>query len=148
MSMKLTIGVSFPGSVESPPQDVVVLVDSAGVVLGVQRAFSARVRSVRDGASGLIASRCVEIPLVGSDGEVSGILCYTGPRSDTCGSVAPRERERVRAIAIVARHYRRHGDRVHAVTQRWSIPHRQPSDSRADVVAGANTWRPVQRWSP
>ena len=75
MQIKETIGVSFAGSVESsPPEDVVVLVDSAGVALGVQRAFSARVRSVRNGGSGLIASRCVEIPLVGSNGEVSGIF--------------------------------------------------------------------------
>ena len=73
MQIKETLDVSFPGSVESPPlEDVVVLVDSAGVALGVQRAFSARVRSVRDDGSGLIASRCVEIPLVGSDGEISG----------------------------------------------------------------------------
>src|SRR5262245_11175235 len=44
MQIKETISVSFPGSVESPPlQDVVVLADSAGVALGVQRAFSARV---------------------------------------------------------------------------------------------------------
>jgi hypothetical protein len=78
MQIKETIGVSFAGSVESPSlEDVVVLVDSAGVALGVQRAFSARVRDVRDDGSGLIASRCVEIPLVGSDGEVSGILCHT-----------------------------------------------------------------------
>ena len=91
MQIKETIGVSFPGSAESPPlEDVVVLVDSAGVALGVQRAFSARVRGVCDGGSGVIASRCVEIPLVGSDGEVSGVLCYTGPRSDTRGAVAPR----------------------------------------------------------
>jgi hypothetical protein len=41
MQIKETIGVSFPGSVESPPlQDVVVLVDSAGVALGVQRGES------------------------------------------------------------------------------------------------------------
>jgi hypothetical protein len=92
MQIKETIGVSFPGSVESPPlEDIVVLVDCAGVALGVQRGFSARVRSVRDGG-GLIASRCVEIPLVGSDGEVSGILCHTGRRSDTRGAVVPRER--------------------------------------------------------
>ena len=45
MQIKEVIGVSFSGSVESPPlEDVVVLVDSAGVALGVQRAFSARVR--------------------------------------------------------------------------------------------------------
>src|SRR5262245_13568681 len=90
MQIKKTIGVSFPGSVESAPlEDVVVLVDSAGVALGVQRAFSARVRRVRDGGSGLIASRCAELPLVGSDGEVSGALCPTGPRSDRHGAVAP-----------------------------------------------------------
>jgi Histidine kinase-, DNA gyrase B-, and HSP90-like ATPase len=103
MQIKETIGVSLPGSVEGPPlEDVVVLVDSAGVALGVQRAFSARVRGVCDGGSGLIASKCVEIPLVGSNGEVSGILCHTGARSDTCGAVAPHRRERVRAIADVA----------------------------------------------
>jgi hypothetical protein len=74
MQIKETIGVSFPGSAESPRlEDVVVLVDGAGVVLGVQRAFGARIRGVRDGGSGVIASRCVEIPLVGSDGKVSGI---------------------------------------------------------------------------
>jgi len=58
MRIKETIGVSFPGSVERPPlEDVVALVDSDGVALGVQRAFSARVRGVRDGGSGLIAPR-------------------------------------------------------------------------------------------
>jgi signal transduction histidine kinase len=102
MQIKETIGVSFPGSVERPPLEDVVLADSAGVALGVRRAFSAKVRGVRDGGSGLIASRCVEIPLVGSDGEVSGILCYTGPRSDTRGVVVARRQERVRAIADVA----------------------------------------------
>jgi signal transduction histidine kinase len=103
MQIKETIGVPFRGSVESPPlEDGVVLVDSAGVALGVQRAFSARVRGVRDGGSGLIASRCVEIPVVGSDGEVSGILCHTSPLSDTRGAVAAGGRERERAIAEVA----------------------------------------------
>ncbi|MER9757126.1 ATP-binding protein [Mesorhizobium sp. M0166] len=103
MQIKETIGVSFPGSIESPPlEDVVVLVDSAGVALGVRRAFSARVRVVQDGGSGLIASRCVEIPLLGSDGEVSGILCHTGSQSDTLGAVVAGGRDRVRAIAGVA----------------------------------------------
>ena len=103
MQIKETLDVSFPSAVESPPlEDVVVLADSAGVALGIPRTFSARVWSVRDDGSGLIASRCVEIPLVGSEGEVSGILCHTGPRSDTRGAVAPREWERVRAIADVA----------------------------------------------
>jgi signal transduction histidine kinase len=100
MQIKETIGLSFPASSESPPlEDVVVLVDSAGVALGVQRAFSARVRGVRDGDSGLIASRYVEIPLVGADGEVSGILCHTMPLSDTRGAVGAGGRARVRAMA-------------------------------------------------
>ena len=88
MQIKETIGVSFPGSAASPPlEDVVVRMDSAGVALGVQRAFSARVRGVRDGGSGVIASRCAEIPR---------------PRSDTRDAVAPRGQERGRAIAEVA----------------------------------------------
>ncbi|WP_024520950.1 ATP-binding protein [Bradyrhizobium sp. Tv2a-2] len=103
MQIKETIGVSLPGSVKGPPlEDVVLLVDSAGVALGVQRAFSARVRGVCDGGSGLIASRYVELPLVGSGGEVSGILCHTSPRSDTRAAVAASGRARVRAIPDVA----------------------------------------------
>jgi signal transduction histidine kinase len=102
MRIKETPDVSFPGAVESPPlEDVVVLVDSAGVALGVQRAFSARVLGVRDGGSGLIASRCVEIPLVGRDGEISGVLCRTTPRSDTRGVFSPRGPEGARAIGDV-----------------------------------------------
>ena len=105
MQIKETPDVSFPDAVESPPlEDVVVLVDGAGVALGVQRAFSARVRSVYDDSSGVIASRCVAIPVVGSDGEVSGILCHTSRGPDTRGTVAAggRERDRGRAIAEVA----------------------------------------------
>jgi len=57
MQIKETLDVSFPSAVESPPlEDVVVLADSAGVALGAQRGFCARVRGVRDGGSGLIAS--------------------------------------------------------------------------------------------
>ena len=91
MQIKETLDVSFPSAVESPPlEDVVVLADSGGVALGTQRAFSARVRSLRDDGSGLIASRCVEIPLVGHDGEISGVLCRTAPRSDTRGALVCR----------------------------------------------------------
>lgn len=100
MRIKETIGVSFLGSVESPPlEDVVMLVDSAGVALGVRHAFSARVLGVRDGSSGVIASRCVEMPLVGSDGEVSGVLCHTGWRFDTRSAGALRGQEKVSVIA-------------------------------------------------
>lgn len=103
MQIKEAIVVSFPGFVESPPlEDVVVLVDGADVSRGVQRALSATVRCVRDGGSGLIASKCVEIPLVGSNGEVSGGGRDTCVRSDRRDAVGPRRRERVSAIADVA----------------------------------------------
>lgn len=103
MQIKETIGVSVAGAVESPPpENIVVLGDCAGVALGVQRAIDASVRGVRYDGSGLLASRYVEIPLVGSDGKVSGILCHTSPRSDTAGAGAAGGRARVRAIADVA----------------------------------------------
>jgi signal transduction histidine kinase len=103
MQIKETPDVSFPGVVDSPPlEDVVVLADSAGVALEVQRAFSARMRSVRDDGSGLIVSRCMEIPLVGHDGEISGVLCWTAPQSDTRGVFSPRGPEGARAIGDVA----------------------------------------------
>ena len=100
MQIKETIGVSFPGSVErSPPEDVVVFLDGAGVAFRAQRAFSARVSGVCDGGGGLIASAYAEIPLVGPDGKVSGILCHTSPRPDTRGAVAAGGRAKVSAIA-------------------------------------------------
>jgi signal transduction histidine kinase len=103
MQIKETPDVSFSGVVDSAPlEDVVVLADSAGVALGVQRAFSARVRSVRDDDSGLIASRCVEIPLVGRDGEISEVLCRIAPRSDTRSVFSSRGPEGARAIGDVA----------------------------------------------
>jgi hypothetical protein len=103
MQIKEIPDVPFPGAVESPPlEDVVVLAGSARVSLGVQRAFSARVRSVHDDSSGVIASRCAEIPLVGRDGEISGVLCRTAPRSDTSGVLSSDGPEGVRAMADVA----------------------------------------------
>jgi signal transduction histidine kinase len=103
MQIKQTIGVSPHGFVERPPlEDVVVLVDGAGVAVGVQRAFSARVNGVRDRASGLVASRCVEIPLVGSDGEVSGILYQTSQRADTQVALPVGGRAGVGAISDLA----------------------------------------------
>lgn len=103
MQIKETPDVSFPGVVESSAlENVVVLADCAGVSLGAQRAFSARVRSVRDDGSGLITSRCVEIPLVGRDGEISGVLCLTAPQPDTRGVFSSRRPEGRRAIVDVA----------------------------------------------
>ncbi|MCD9817337.1 ATP-binding protein [Bradyrhizobium japonicum] len=84
MLIKYSSDISFPGEVESHlPEDVVVLADRADVALGVQRPLRVRVRSVSDHGSGVIASRRVEIPLVGGDGEISGVLFRTAPRSST-----------------------------------------------------------------
>ncbi|WP_262269430.1 ATP-binding protein [Microvirga yunnanensis] len=103
MQIKETIGLSLTGSVEGPLlEDVVVLVDSAGVALGVQRACNARVPGVCNGDSGFIASRCVEIPVVGSDGGVCGVMYHNDLPSDGDGAVASGERERIRAIADMA----------------------------------------------
>ena len=69
--------VSIPRLCRSPPlEDVVVLADSAGVALGVAACVAAQ----GCGASAMAVAASsrpgdVEIPLVGSDGEVSGILC-------------------------------------------------------------------------
>ena len=74
-------------------EDVITLVDSAGVALGMQHAFSAKVRAVRPGGVS-IASRCVEIPLVGGDGQICGVLCQSMPPSDVRGALVSRGRGR------------------------------------------------------
>ena len=76
MQIRHTIDNPSTASTESPPEGVIVLVDSAAVALGVQHAFSAKVRAVRPGGVS-IASRCVEIPLVGGNGQISGVLCQS-----------------------------------------------------------------------
>lgn len=74
MQIKVPPDVSFRDSVEGlPPDDVVVLGNNAGIAVGVQRVFSATVRCIRDG-SGLVTSKCLENPVLGCDGEVSGVL--------------------------------------------------------------------------
>jgi hypothetical protein len=45
MQIRETIDNPSTASTESPPEDVIVLVDSAGVALGVQHAFSAKLRA-------------------------------------------------------------------------------------------------------
>jgi signal transduction histidine kinase len=44
----------------------------------------------------------VEIPLVGRDGEISGVLCRTAPRSDTRGVFSSRRSEGAKEIGDVA----------------------------------------------
>lgn len=100
MQIKETIGFSLPGSVEDLPlKDMVVTMDSAHAACGEQRSFGARVRGVCNRDSGFTAFEHVEMLLVGSRGEVSGVLCYTGARSDTRGAIARCGPEEVSAIA-------------------------------------------------
>lgn len=96
MHIEETARISLPRSVERPPlENVVVLVEGAGVANGVERAFSTSVSCVRDDDIGRIASRCTEIPVVGSNGEVSGVLCHTNP-FDARAAAAAGERHPVR----------------------------------------------------
>ncbi|WP_377830997.1 ATP-binding protein (plasmid) [Bradyrhizobium lupini] len=56
------------------------LADRGVVALGVQGPFSGKMRNISDNSNGVIATRCVEIPVVGRDGEISGVLCRTARR--------------------------------------------------------------------
>lgn len=83
-------------------EDIVVLGDRAGVAFGVQPAFSARVLVDDGDSNGTFASRCVEIPVIGSDGEVSGVLCHTS-WFDTRGASALRPQEEMHTTEDPAR---------------------------------------------
>lgn len=103
MQNKSSSDIFFPHEVESLlPEDVVVLADSAGVALGLSRLPGARGRNVGDRGASIITSRYVEIPLVGSDGEVSGILFRTAPCSGTRGVPFARGAEAERSTGGVA----------------------------------------------
>jgi hypothetical protein len=173
MQIKEILDVSFPGSVESSlPKDAVVLADGVGVALGVQRAFSARVRSVRDEGP-------LECQIVVADnglGITEKVSRMRSPLASRLGRLQRHGRRTRPSPALRRRAGRRHryreqagcrhanaplspagrrcgspkqprrcGDHVHGVTQRRRIPCRQPSDGRADLLAGANAWRPVQQ---
>ena len=91
----------------------------------------------RDGGSGRIASRCVEIPLVGSGGEVSGILCHTGPVVADDWEGMPEEILSQAFTPYLTTKAARSGTGLGLLQVQRS----------AEGRAGANTWRPVQRWS-
>lgn len=81
MQIKETSNLSVRGSIENTAaEELVMLAHSAGVASGASRAFSASVRRSSDDLGGRAASRWVEIPLVGGDGEISGVLCHTASR--------------------------------------------------------------------
>src|SRR3954451_15691577 len=97
MLITKTIDNPSTAPTESPPEDVIVLVDSAGVVPGVQHAFNARVRAVRPAGVG-IASRWVQIPRVGSNGQIAGELSQSMPPSDARGASVSSGSGEARAI--------------------------------------------------
>ena len=101
MQVRETIDNPSTASTESPPEDVIVLVDNAGVALGVQYAFSAKVRAVCLGGVS-VASRWVEIPLVGGNGQISGVVYLFMPPSDVRGALVSRGTGEARAIEDVA----------------------------------------------
>ena len=147
MQIRDTIDNPSTASTESPPEDLIVLVDSAGVALAVRRmihgiegalrreaqarptlvlhrthrrptlvchwqqsadgplschwsvevqpppflpkyVFGTKVRAVRPGGVS-IASRCLEIPLVDGNGQISGVLCQSMPPSDVSAHWSP-----------------------------------------------------------
>ena len=70
MRIRETIDNSSTASAESPPEDVIVLVDSAGVALGVQHAFSAKVRAVRPLGRPSGCAQCGPVEITAPTGRV------------------------------------------------------------------------------
>ncbi|MET4198742.1 hypothetical protein ABIA95_002732 [Bradyrhizobium sp. LA8.1] len=67
----------------------------------MQHAFSAKVRAVHPGGDSIV-SRWVDIPLVGGNGQISGVLCQSMPPSDARGALVSRGPGEARAIEDVA----------------------------------------------
>ena len=98
MQINRSVNVSSHGALESPSlEEVIVLADSAGVATGAPRAFSPNVRRVPHDLRAPIASRWVEIPLLGGDGEISGVL-YRATTSETGGVLAAYRPKASRSI--------------------------------------------------
>jgi signal transduction histidine kinase len=99
MQVNESLNDSPRGSLGRPALDgVVVLAHSAGVANGAPRAFGT---SVLHGASAPIALTWVEIPLVGSNGEVSGVMYRTATRPETGGMLVARRSEGSRSVGDV-----------------------------------------------
>lgn len=102
MDFNESLNNSLRGSLDRAALDgVVVLADGAGVAIGMARAFGPCVRSVPQDASAPIASRLVEIPLVDSDGKVSGVVYRGTVRSATGGALAAHRPRESRSIGDV-----------------------------------------------
>jgi anti-sigma regulatory factor (Ser/Thr protein kinase) len=102
MQINGSLNGSFRGTLERPAlEEVVVLANNAGVAIGAPRAFSPSVGSVPHDVSAAIASKWVEIPLIGGDGEVSGVLYRAATTSETSGILAVHRPKGSRPIVDV-----------------------------------------------
>ncbi|MEH2512619.1 signal transduction histidine kinase [Nitrobacteraceae bacterium AZCC 1564] len=95
-------------SVSVSTDQIVILADRGGVAIGSGRLFSAFVRPPRANAQDFSSqSRSVDIPLVGEDGVVTGVLCHEVPSAAAANCVARfdgRDLETVSEITRVAVH--------------------------------------------
>jgi signal transduction histidine kinase len=80
--------------------EIVVLAERGGVAIGPSRGFTTFVRPVRHSSKqgSLARTRSVEIPLIGGDGEISGVLCREIPLTERPNPVAYSELQRLEAI--------------------------------------------------
>jgi signal transduction histidine kinase len=85
--------------------EIVVLAERGGVAIGPGRGFSTYVRPARHGArqGSPVRIRSVEIPLIGSDGEISGVLCRDIPIAERANPVTHSELQRLQAIDEIAK---------------------------------------------
>lgn len=85
--------------------EIVVLAERGGVAIGPGRGFSTFVRPVRHSSrqGSPARTRSVEIPLIGSDGEISGVLCREIPLAERANPVTDSELQRLQEIDEVAK---------------------------------------------
>ncbi|TXH99237.1 MAG: hypothetical protein E6Q76_20330, partial [Rhizobium sp.] len=85
--------------------EMVVLAERGGIAIGPGRGFSIFVRpacgSVRQGSP--VRTRSVEIPLIGSDGEISGVLCRDIPIAERVHPIIHSELQRLQAVDEIAK---------------------------------------------
>jgi signal transduction histidine kinase len=96
------LGVSLPHSESSPvisvrPEDIVVLAERNGVAVGSGRVS---VRSAHGGKDDdpSSAMRSVEIPVVGRDGKISGVMCRSYPFGGCTALITGAEAQRIDSV--------------------------------------------------
>jgi signal transduction histidine kinase len=96
---------STNGSAASEAIDeIVILADYEGAAIGSGQLFSASIRPPRVGAQEFTRRpRSVEIPLVGDDGVVTGVLCRDVPPAAAVNGIAPCERRDLETVSGITR---------------------------------------------